>query len=88
MISGSSSWRHIVTVPVVSVSPYPVTTVSKPQLVAHAADQLDRDGRGAGDGEAQRRQVELADVGWLRMVWKIAGGPGSMRDALLGDPSP
>ena len=30
IVSGSSSWRHIVAMPVASVRPYPVTIVSKP----------------------------------------------------------
>ena len=37
--------------------------VSKPSSLRIRTDQLDRDGGGAGDGEPQRRHVELVEVG-------------------------
>ena len=55
------------------------------QLLAHAADQLDRDRRRAGDREAQRREIELGDARVVEDRLVDGRRPGQHRDRLLGD---
>ena len=62
-----------------------MTIVWKPELLAHAADQLDRHRRGAGHREAQRREVERARSGCVEDRLVQRRRPRQHGDALRGD---
>ena len=55
------------------------------ELAAHAVDQLDRDDRGAGDGEAQAREVVVGAPGMVQDRLVEGGRSRQHGDALGGD---
>ena len=56
------------------------------ELPPHAQDELDGDGGGAGDGQAQRRDVVVGEPRVVEDGLVEAGWPRKHGDALFGDP--
>ena len=69
IVTASSSCRHMVAMPLDSVSPYPVTTTSKPS--SDFIRSTSSTGTAAAPVTARRSVCILARSrsGWLRNVW-------------------
>ena len=84
IVSGSSSWRHIAVVPVVSVSPYPVMIVSN--VISSRSRSMSRTGTAAAPVTVSRsddRSYGVA-VGEVEDALEQRRRAREHRDALLG----